>query len=192
VVLDRVQLPVRPASPIVKILHQPLVFRFPLDIVFRIYDSLLANGIEAIFSFSIQLLRKNEDSLLKMKFDEILAFLNGKLLDAYKVPYPHLHFCFSTHQTTPQLSSNGDDEKPLYNTNALVQESVSVPITPFMLDCYRHEYEDLMVRIYTPSPAPNLTLALSPFVHIYSPCFCSGKRTSTIKWSTICAIQIGS
>ena len=53
--------------------------------MFRIYDSCLANGIEAIFSFSIQLLRKNEEKLLKMKFDEMLAFLNTKLLDAYKV-----------------------------------------------------------------------------------------------------------
>ncbi|KAF5317172.1 hypothetical protein D9611_003965 [Ephemerocybe angulata] len=106
-------------------------YRFPLEIVFRIYDSCLANGIEAIFSFSIQLLRKNEARLLKMKFDEILAFLNNKLLDEYKAM---------------QLPSPPDtDEKhQAYNVDAFVQESVSVNITPFMLDCYRHEYEDLM------------------------------------------------
>ena len=56
-----------------------------LDIVFRIYDSCLANGIEAIFGFSVQLLRKNEALLLKLKFDEILSFLNKKLLDLYEV-----------------------------------------------------------------------------------------------------------
>ena len=65
---------------------------------------MLANGIEAIFSFSIQLLRKNEDVLLKMKFDEILAFLNGKLLDAYKVPYLRSRLS-STSLTRRPLSS---------------------------------------------------------------------------------------
>ncbi|KAF9241597.1 rab-GTPase-TBC domain-containing protein [Melanogaster broomeanus] len=36
-------------------------YRFPLDIVFRIYDNCIASGIEAIFAFSIVLLQKNED-----------------------------------------------------------------------------------------------------------------------------------
>ena len=58
---------------------------FPLEIVFRIYDHCLANGIEAIFGFSIVLLKKNEEILLTLKFDEILEFLNNKLLDQYRV-----------------------------------------------------------------------------------------------------------
>lgn len=62
-----------------------LLDSFPLEIVFRIYDSILANGIEAIFGFSIMLLRKNEDTLLTLKFDEILSFLNTKLFDCYLV-----------------------------------------------------------------------------------------------------------
>jgi hypothetical protein len=44
----------------------------------------LASGIEAIFGFSIMLLKKNEDLLLSLKFDEILAFLNLRLFDRYK------------------------------------------------------------------------------------------------------------
>jgi hypothetical protein len=62
-----------------------LVSRFPLEIVFRIYDSCLANGIEAIFSYSVMLLKKNEEALLALKFDEILAFMNTKLFDCYLV-----------------------------------------------------------------------------------------------------------
>jgi hypothetical protein len=99
--------------------------RFPLDVVFRIYDSCLANGIEAIFSFSIQLLRKNEEKLLKLKFDEMLKFLNMNLLDAYQIP--------------------GDEGSPKYRVDEFVHEAVSVNVTPFMLDSFRHEYEDLMV-----------------------------------------------
>lgn len=59
--------------------------RFPLDVVFRIFDNVLATGIEAIFGFSLALLQKNEESLLALKFDDILDFLRNKLFDAYKV-----------------------------------------------------------------------------------------------------------
>jgi len=60
-------------------------YRFPLDIAFRIYDNCLASGIEAIFSFSIVLLQKNEDVLLTLKFDEILAFMKIRVFEKYKV-----------------------------------------------------------------------------------------------------------
>jgi len=56
-----------------------------LEIVFRIFDHCLANGIEAIFGFSVGLLKKNEEKLLGLKFDEILDFLNNKVLDQYRV-----------------------------------------------------------------------------------------------------------
>ncbi|KAG7449507.1 RabGAP/TBC [Guyanagaster necrorhizus] len=103
-------------------------YRFPLDVVFRIYDNCLANGIEAIFGFSIALLRKNEDLLLGLKFDEILTFLNTKLFDRYKA----------------QSTESGDSHEVKYNTDEFVNEAVSLRITPFQLDNYSHEYDDIM------------------------------------------------
>ncbi|KAF9531667.1 rab-GTPase-TBC domain-containing protein [Crepidotus variabilis] len=104
-------------------------YRFPLDIVYRIYDNILANGIEAIFMFSIMLLKKNEDALLALKFDEILSFLNTKLFDCYQIP----------------RDESDPPETPLkYRGDLFVSDAVSLRITPFMLDCYRHEYEDLV------------------------------------------------
>ncbi|PBK74353.1 RabGAP/TBC [Armillaria solidipes] len=103
-------------------------YRFPLDIVFRIYDNCLANGIEAIFGFSIALLHKNEDLLLGLKFDEILTFLNTKLFDRYKV----------------QSTESGDPREVKYNADEFVNEAVSFRITPFQLDTYGHEYDDIM------------------------------------------------
>lgn len=104
-------------------------YRFPLDIVFRIYDNCLASGIEAIFGFSIMLLKKNEDLLLSLKFDEILAFLNMHLFDRYKI----------------EPVEGGQEEKTTkYKVDEFVQEAVSLHITPFMLDSYRHEYEDML------------------------------------------------
>jgi len=98
-------------------------YRFPLDIVFRIYDNCLANGIEAIFGFSVALLKKNEEALLALKFDEILAFLSNKLLGVYKT---------------------GEGKDVNYDADQFVRDSVSLQITPFMLDSYRHEYEDIV------------------------------------------------
>jgi hypothetical protein len=57
---------------------------FPLEIVFRILDNCLANGIEAIFGFAISLLQKNEAMLLSLKFDDLVAFLNTGIVDTYK------------------------------------------------------------------------------------------------------------
>jgi hypothetical protein len=58
---------------------------FPLEIVFRIFDNCLANGIEAILGFALSLLQKNEAKLLSLKFDELVAFLNTGVIDTYKV-----------------------------------------------------------------------------------------------------------
>ncbi|KAJ3790763.1 rab-GTPase-TBC domain-containing protein [Lentinula aff. detonsa] len=102
-------------------------YRFPLDIVFRIYDNCLASGIEAIFGFSITLLRKNEDILLNLKFDEILSFLNTKLFDRYKID-----------------AAEEDEQEIKYQVNEFVNDAVSLRITPFMLDSYSHEYEEMV------------------------------------------------
>jgi len=101
-------------------------YRFPLPVVFRIYDNCLASGIEAIFGFSIMLLKKNEEDLLALKFDEILSFLNTRLFDKYKMG----------------SADEERDENVIYNVDEFVQDAVALHITPFMLDSYRHEYED--------------------------------------------------
>ena len=58
--------------------------RLPLEVVFRIFDICLATGIESMFRFGLVLLIKNEDLLLNLKFDDILAFLKNQLLDRYR------------------------------------------------------------------------------------------------------------
>jgi hypothetical protein len=63
---------------------------FPLEIVFRIFDNCLASGIEAIFGFAVSLLQKNEATLLSLKFDELVAFLNTSVVDTYKAGYDFL------------------------------------------------------------------------------------------------------
>jgi len=104
-------------------------YKFPLDIVFRIYDNVLASGIEALFSFSLCLLYKNEEALLNMKFDQLLVYLNTKMLDVY--------------QAGETEGENGT-KIPVYDIDQYVQDAVSMNITPFMLDQYANEYEELV------------------------------------------------
>lgn len=71
--------------------HYSCPNRFPMDIVFRIYDNCLASGIEAMFAFSIALLSKNETTLLLLKFDQLIQFLNQRVFDIYQVRLVELH-----------------------------------------------------------------------------------------------------
>jgi len=104
-------------------------YRFPLDIVFRIFDNVFASGVEAIFGFSIVLLQKNEDELLGLSFDQILEYLKNSVFDAYQTPDPG-----EGSSTTPSRAT--------YRADEFVQEASQLKITPFMLDSYSSEWED--------------------------------------------------
>ncbi|KAG8747807.1 GTPase-activating protein [Ceratobasidium sp. 414] len=99
----------------------------PLDLVFRIMDTVFANGIEAIFGFSLVLLHNNEEAILKLKFDQILEYLKSPLFDSYKVP--------ESEMTSP--------DGPQYRADNFVQDAfgISRKFTPFMLDSYASEYQ---------------------------------------------------
>ena len=55
--------------------------------VFRIFDNILATGVEALFCFSLVMLQKNEEKLLAMKFEEVIIYLNNKIFDTYRVRF---------------------------------------------------------------------------------------------------------
>ena len=116
---------------------------FPLDIVFRIFDNCLASGIEAIFGFAVSLLQKNEARLLSLKFDELVAFLNTGIIDAYQVSYKYSFSVVELSQTWDQLPVP-DGEKATYRVDDFVNDAMSMRITPFMLDSYTHEYAEMI------------------------------------------------
>ncbi|KAI9312636.1 rab-GTPase-TBC domain-containing protein [Dichotomocladium elegans] len=59
-------------------------YKFPLDLVFRIYDLILAQGVCAIFQFSIALLKRNETMILGLDFEHLLNFLKNGLFEEYQ------------------------------------------------------------------------------------------------------------
>ncbi|KAI0305591.1 rab-GTPase-TBC domain-containing protein [Multifurca ochricompacta] len=93
-------------------------YRFPLDIVFRIFDNCLASGIEAIFGFALSLLQKTRGSFY-------LSSSTNSLHSSTLVPAV-------------------GEEKATYRVNDFVQDAMSLRITPFMLDSYNHEYNEMI------------------------------------------------
>ena len=47
-------------------------YKFPLEIVLRIYDIVITHGIEALLKFAVNLMLQNENKLLSLKFDKLL------------------------------------------------------------------------------------------------------------------------
>ncbi len=47
-----------------------------------------------------------------------------------------------------QSTESGDPREVKYNADEFVNEAVSFRITPFQLDTYGHEYDDIMVSAY--------------------------------------------
>lgn len=146
-------------------------YRFPLDFVYRILDSVFAEGVEALFRFAIALMKRNEERLLEMNFDRAVEFLKMELFECYRrdgnptgptsssgedsqevrTSLRSLNSPSSSTSTPAAAASNGDGTKndvasrPTYRTNEFVRDAFDVKITPFILDTYAGEF-DVQVR----------------------------------------------
>src|SRR5436190_15467398 len=59
-------------------------YRFPLQLVLRIYDLIFSEGLSAILRFGIVLMQKNASTLLGMSdMSQLTTFLKDKLFDVY-------------------------------------------------------------------------------------------------------------
>lgn len=58
-------------------------YKFPLDMVLRIYDIIVTQGIESILKFAVNLMIKNETTLLSLKFDKLLGYLKDQVFNVY-------------------------------------------------------------------------------------------------------------
>ncbi|KAL3902424.1 MAG: hypothetical protein SGILL_010829 [Bacillariaceae sp.] len=60
---------------------------FHFDLVFRVWDSFLGEGWKIIYRVMLALLQKHQSQLLKMSFEEILAFFRElpDLVEGYQI-----------------------------------------------------------------------------------------------------------
>ncbi|KAG0163626.1 GTPase-activating protein [Apophysomyces sp. BC1034] len=70
-------------------------YKLPLDTVFRVYDIILAEGIDTIHRFSLALLEKNQATILSLELEGLMQYLKSDVLEVYKTnPSLFIHEAF--------------------------------------------------------------------------------------------------
>lgn len=115
-------------------------YRFPLQLVLRVYDLILSEGLEgAILKFGIVLMQKNSKTLLSMNdMASLTNFLKDRLFDVYIDQAPSATSLLES----GFFGSSGGIDKEIYRADMLVQDACAVRITPDLLRTYTTEWED--------------------------------------------------
>ncbi|KAI7900309.1 rab-GTPase-TBC domain-containing protein [Cokeromyces recurvatus] len=58
-------------------------YKFPLNVVFRIYDTLFTEGVHCLFRIGLALLSKNQSTILSLDFENLVAYLKDDMLTIY-------------------------------------------------------------------------------------------------------------
>ncbi|KAK4459931.1 rab-GTPase-TBC domain-containing protein [Cladorrhinum samala] len=115
-------------------------YRFPLQLVLRIYDLIFSEGLSAILKFGIVLMQKNVASLLALNdMAQLTSFLKDRLFDVYIDATPSSN---SILENGFFGSSSASMDKEVYRADQLVRDACEVKITPEMLKSYQVEWEE--------------------------------------------------
>lgn len=115
-------------------------YRFPLQLVLRIYDLILSEGLSAILKFGIVLMQKNAAALLAISdMSQLTTFLKDRLFDVYIDSSPS---STSILENGFFGSSSSSIDKEVYRADQLVRDACEVKITPEMLKAYQAEWEE--------------------------------------------------
>ncbi|SPO04276.1 related to GTPase-activating protein (GAP) [Cephalotrichum gorgonifer] len=115
-------------------------YRFPLQLVLRIYDLILSDGLSAILRFGLVLMQKNAAALLAISdMQQLTTFLKDKLFDVYIDKDPSAG---SILENGFFGSSSSSMEKEVYRADQLVRDACEVKITPEVLKTYAAEWEE--------------------------------------------------
>ncbi|KAJ4342338.1 hypothetical protein N0V95_006961 [Ascochyta clinopodiicola] len=115
-------------------------YRFPLQLVVRIYDLILSDGLEAaILKFGLVLMQKNAETLLAMKdMSTLTNFLKEKLFDVYIDKAPSANSILEN----GFFGSTSGVDREIYRADQLVKDAVAVKISPEMLKEYTAEWKE--------------------------------------------------
>ncbi|KIR63610.1 hypothetical protein I314_03014 [Cryptococcus bacillisporus CA1873] len=117
-------------------------YRFPLSLVYRVLDIVFAEGIEAVFRFSLALLKKSEEKLVQLDFEQILHFLQADLFEVYRAPPPPPVENSAGEAAAGDGKEDGQDVEEEWMANEFVRDAFKIRITPLMLDAYASEWEE--------------------------------------------------
>ena len=115
-------------------------YRFPLQLVLRIYDLIFEEGLEiTILKFAIAIMRRNAEALLSMKdMSPLTTFLKERVFDAYIDKQPSATSILES----GFFGSSGAADKEIYRADILVQDACDVPLTQDMIKVYSAEWEE--------------------------------------------------
>ncbi|KAA8648768.1 hypothetical protein EYZ11_004906 [Aspergillus tanneri] len=115
-------------------------YRFPLQLVLRIYDLIFEEGLQStILKFALAIMRRNAETLLEMKdMTPLTTFLKERLFDVYidKQPSP------SSILESGFFGSSGAADKEIYRADILVQDACAVILEPAAINAYTVEWEE--------------------------------------------------
>ncbi|KAF9160899.1 GTPase-activating protein [Mortierella sp. AD010] len=92
-------------------------YKFPLNLVFRVFDIILVEGIESILRFAIALLKANHDKILGLDFDVLVEFLKDGLFEYY-----------------------------MNNASLFIQDAYNVKVTPRKLAQYAQKHQAMIQK----------------------------------------------
>ncbi|CEL05346.1 Putative Rab6 GTPase activator GAPCenA [Aspergillus calidoustus] len=115
-------------------------YRFPLQLVLRIYDLIFEEGLEStLLKFALAIMRRNVDALLAMKdMTPLTTFLKERLFDVYidKQPTP------SSILESGFFGSSGAADKEIYRADIMVHDACAIPLEPEIIKAYTAEWEE--------------------------------------------------
>jgi hypothetical protein len=115
-------------------------YRFPLQLVLRVYDLVLSEGLGAILKFGIALMQRNAQTLLEMKdMVQLSTHLKERLFDVYIDKSPSAN---SILESGFFGSTSGATDKEVYRADELVRDACAVVITAETLAAYTSEFEE--------------------------------------------------
>ncbi|KAK0282514.1 hypothetical protein LTR91_001499 [Friedmanniomyces endolithicus] len=120
-------------------------YRFPLQLVLRVYDLVLSEGLTtAILRFGIVLMRRNREVLLGMhEMSALCGFLKEKLFDVYIDSAPSASSLLdSGFFGSVSGSGGGAMDKVVYRADEMVREACEIEVSEAQLAEYARELEE--------------------------------------------------
>jgi hypothetical protein len=115
-------------------------YRFPLQLVLRVYDLLFSEGLTAILKFGIVLMQRNKAALLEMKdMAQITTFLKEKIFDVYIDKSPSASSLLDSGFFG---SVSGGADKELYRADDMVRDATAIVVSDETLAEYTAEWEE--------------------------------------------------
>lgn len=116
-------------------------YRFPLQLVLRVYDLIFSEGLTAIMKFGIVLMQHNRDTLLGMKdMSQLTTFLKDKLFDVYIDKSPSASSLLDGGFFG---SVTGGADKDVYRADQMVRDACDIRVSDATLAAYTQEWEDI-------------------------------------------------